>query len=131
MDNATAAANAFNSGAFRSNTQAARAHNNCPVSTVRSRLAGILPHNTTDVVTAQLTRYQEDILAGYIRDLQLQYAPVNNTQLALVAQGMARQNHPTARLGKHWIRRFITRRKELGNIRNKALTKDRIIAAIP
>ena len=69
MDDATAAANAFNSGAFRSIAQAARAHNNCPASTIRSRLAGILPHNTTDVVTAQLTRYQEDILAGYIRDL--------------------------------------------------------------
>ena len=44
---------------------------------------------------------------------------------------MARQNNPTARLGVHWVRRFIKRRKELGNTRNKALTKDRIVAAIP
>jgi hypothetical protein len=131
MDAASAAVDDLVSGKYNSLRQAAKANNNCPPSTARDRYRGRLPHGQEAIPHARLTRYQEDILAAYIRDLQLQYAPVNNIQLGIVAQAMARQNHPHARLGIHWISRFIKRRPELSNTRNKALAKERIVAAIP
>ena len=59
-------------------------------STLLRRRAGIQPRGSEDQQHARLTRYQQNILAQYIKDLQLQYAPVNQAQLHVVAQALAR-----------------------------------------
>jgi hypothetical protein len=48
-------------------------------------------------------RGQEEVLAKYIQNTQLQYAPVNREQLHVVAEMLAQLNEPNARLGKNWL----------------------------
>jgi Tc5 transposase DNA-binding domain len=130
MDTASRVVIRLDKGEFNSVKQAAKT-TSVPRSTLRDRRAGIQPHGREEQPHARLTRDQEDSLAAYIRDLQLQYAPINQTQLAVVAQAMARQNEPNARLGVNWISRFIKKRPELRTGKNQALSKSRIEAAIP
>jgi hypothetical protein len=55
-------------------------------STVQDRRAGRQPRGQEEVKHARLTRYQEEVLAKYIQDTQLQYAPVNREQLHVVTE---------------------------------------------
>jgi hypothetical protein len=55
-------------------------------STVQDRRAGRQPRRQEEVKHARLTRYQEEDLAKYIQDTQLQYAPVNREQLHVVTE---------------------------------------------
>ena len=70
-------------------------------------------------------------MAKYIRDTQLQYAPVNRGQLHVVAELLAQLNEPDARLGKHWLSRFLNRHPDLKTSRNRGLDSKGITAAIP
>jgi hypothetical protein len=70
-------------------------------------------------------------LTRYIRDTQLQYAPVNREQLHVVAEMLAQLNEPNARLGKNWLSRFLNRHSDLKTSRNRGLDSKRITAAIP
>ena len=47
------------------------------------------PRGQEEVKHARLTRYQEEVLAKYIQNTQLQYAPVNREQLHAVAEMLA------------------------------------------
>ena len=130
MDPASQVATLLDRGRFDSVRQASRT-TNVPRSTIQDRRAGVRPRGRESQPHARLTRDQEDSLAAYIKDLQLQYAPVNHTQLAVIAQAMARQNEPNARLGVNWIYRFIGNRPGLRTGKNQPLAKSRIDAAIP
>ena len=70
-------------------------------------------------------------MVKYIQDLQLQYAPINQAQLQIIAEKLAQANDPNARLGKNWIYRFIKRRPELITARNRSFEAARIEASIP
>jgi Tc5 transposase DNA-binding domain len=110
--------------------QASRA-TGAPPSTVYHKRAGRQSRSQTTVRGARLTPRQEGILARWITDLQLQYQPVNYTQLAKIAENFARQNDPSRPLGKNWMTRFIQRLQPLGSGRSQPLSKDRIGSAIP
>jgi Tc5 transposase DNA-binding domain len=97
---------------------------------LHDRRAGRQPREQEAVQHARLTRYQEDILAKYIQNTQLQYTPVNRVQLHVVAELLAQQNKPDARLGKNWLTCFINRRLELKTARNRGLDSKYITAVI-
>ena len=78
MDPASQVSNLLDRGQFDSVRQAART-TDVPRSTIQDRQAGIQPRGRESQRHARLTRDQEDSLAAYIKDLQLQYAPVNQT----------------------------------------------------
>ena len=44
---------------------------------------------------------------------------------------LAQLNEPNARLGKHWLSRFLDRYLDLKTARNRRLNSKRITAAIP
>ena len=78
MDPASQVATLLDRGRFDSVRQASRT-TNVPRSTIQDRRAGVRPRGRESQPHARLTRDQEDSLAAYIKDLQLQYAPVNYT----------------------------------------------------
>jgi hypothetical protein len=130
MDQASRVARLIDRGQFQSTRQASRG-TGVANSTLHDRRAGRQPRGQEAVKHARLTRYQEDILAKYIQNTQLQYTPVNRVQLHVVAEMLAQQNEPDARLGKNWLTRFINRRPELKTARNRGLDSKRITAVIP
>jgi hypothetical protein len=98
---------------------------------VYHRRAGRPPRSQTTVRSARLTLRQEEIFARWITDLQLQYQPVNYTQLTKIAENLARENNPSRPLGKNWVSRFVQRFKILNHGRSQPLSKDRIHLIIP
>ena len=130
MDQASRAVHLINRGQFKSIRQVSRATGTAR-STVQDRHAGRRPRGQEEVKHARLTRYQEEVLAKYIQNNQLQYAPVNHKQLHVVAEMLAQLNEPNARLGKNWYSRFLNRHPDLKTARNRRLDSKRIIAAIP
>jgi hypothetical protein len=76
MDQASRAVRLVDRGQFKSIRQVSKA-TGVARSTVQDRHAGRQPRGQEDVKHARLTRYQEEILAKYIQNTQLQYAPVN------------------------------------------------------
>jgi len=130
MDQASRAVRLLDNGKFRSVRQTAAA-TGVPRTTLRDRLNGKPPRSQTDLKHSRLSIYQEKVLVQYIRDLQLQYAPVNSFVIASIATLLARQNEPSATLDKNWVSRFITRHSELRRGRCRSFEKSRIEAAIP
>jgi hypothetical protein len=129
MDQASRAVRLVDRGQFKSIRQVSRA-TGAARSTVQDRLAGRQPRGQEEVKHARLTRYQEEVLAKYIRDTQLQYAPVNREQLHVVAEMLAQLNEPNACLGKNWLFRFLNRHSDLKTSRNRELDSKRITAVI-
>jgi hypothetical protein len=76
MDQASRAARLIDRGQFQSIRQASQ-DTGAAKSTLHDRRAGQQPRGQEAVQHARLTRYQEDILAKYIQNTQLQYTPVN------------------------------------------------------
>src|SRR3954453_6887135 len=130
MDQASRAVRLVDRDQFKSIRQVSRA-TGAARSTVQDRRTGRQPRGQEEVKHARLTRYQEEVLAKYIRDTQLQYAPVNREQLHVVAEMLAQLNEPNARLGKNWLSRFPNRHLDLKTSRNRGLDSKRITAAIP
>jgi hypothetical protein len=129
MDQASRAVRLVDRGQFRSVRQVSRA-TDVARSTIQDRRAGRQPRGQEAVKHARLTRYQEEVLAKYIQNTQLQYAPVNRAQLHVVAEMLAQLNEPNARLGKNWLSRFLDRHPDLKTARNRGLDSKRITAAI-
>jgi hypothetical protein len=100
-------------------------------STVGHRRAGRPPRSQITVRNARLTSKQETTLMRWITDLQLQYKPVNHTQLAKIAENLAHENDPSRPLGKNWVSRFIKRSPALNNGRSQPFPMDRIQSIIP
>ena len=50
-----------------------------PRATVQDRRRSVQPRGQEEIKHARLSRYQEKVLLAYIRDFQLQYAPINYT----------------------------------------------------
>jgi hypothetical protein len=88
MDQASRAVRLVDRGQFKSIPQVSRAIDVARY-TVRDRRAGRQPRGQEEVKHARLTRYQEEVLAKYIQNTQLQYAPVNRAQLHVVAEMLA------------------------------------------
>jgi Tc5 transposase DNA-binding domain len=130
MDQASRAVRLVNRGQFKSIRQVSRA-TDVARSTVQDRHAGRQPRGQKKVKHARLTRYQEKVLAKYIQNTQLQYAPVNHAQLHVVAELLAQLNEPNARLKKNWLSRFLDRHPDLKTARNYRLNLKRITAVIP
>ena len=93
MDQASRAVRLIDRGQFKSIRQVSRA-TDVAKSTIHDRRAGRQPRGQEEVKHARLTRYQEEVLAKYIQNTQLQYAPVNNEQLQVVAEMLARETSP-------------------------------------
>ena len=129
MDQASRAVRLVDGGKFKSIRKVSRA-TGVARSTVQDRHAGRQPRGQEDVKHARLTRYQEEILAKYIQNTQLQYAPVNRQQLHVVAEMLAQLNEPNTRLGKNWLSRYLDRHPDLKTARNRGLDSKRITAAI-
>ena len=89
MDQASRASRLFDNSKFKSLRQAARAIG-VARSTVSDRRVGVQPQQQQRQPHARLERKQVEVLVQYIKDTQLQYAPVNTTQLAVVAQALVR-----------------------------------------
>ena len=106
MDQATRTSNLLNKGKFKSLRQAAVA-TGVAKSTLSDRRAGRNPRSSQRQPHARLYPEQANVLERYIVDAQLQYAPDNNSQLGVVAEMLARQKDPGARLGKNWIYKFL------------------------
>src|SRR6266480_1626539 len=85
MDQASRTVRLVNKGQFKSIRQVSRAIN-VARSTIQDRHAGHQPHKQAEIKHARLTRYQEEILAKYIQNTQLQYTPVNHEQLHIVTK---------------------------------------------
>jgi Tc5 transposase DNA-binding domain len=130
MDQASRAVRLVDRGQFKSIRQVSGA-TAVARSTIQDRRAGRQPRGQEEVKHARLTRYQEEVLAKYIQNTQLQYAPVNREQLHVVTEMLAQLNEPNARLGKHWLSRFLDRHLDLKTARNRRLNPKRITAAIP
>ena len=130
MDQASRAVRLVDRGQFKSIRQVSRATGAARF-TVQDRRAGRQPRGQEEVKHARLTRYQEEVLAKYIQNTQLQYAPVNREQLHVVAEMLAQLNEPNARLGKNWLSRFLNQHSDLKTSRNRGLDSKRITAAIP
>ena len=130
MDQATRASNLLDAGKFKSIRKAAAA-TGAARSTVSDRRAGRNPQSSQRQPNARLWPEQVNVLKQYIIDMQLQYAPVNNTQLGVVAEMLARQKEPGARLGKNWISRFLKDHVGLVRGRNRSFEGNRIEATIP
>jgi Tc5 transposase DNA-binding domain len=129
MDQASRAARLINRGQFQSIRQASRG-TGVTKSTLHDRQAGRQPRGQEAVQHTHLTRYQEDILAKYIQNTQLQYTPVNRVQLHVITEMLAQQNEPDAHLSKNWLTHFINQRPELKTARNHGLNSKRITAII-
>src|SRR5271168_2524973 len=99
MDQASRAVRLIDRGQSKSIRQASRA-TDAAKSTVHDRRAGRQPRGQEEVKHARLTRYQEEVLAKYIQNIQLQYAPVNRQQLYVVTEMLVQLNEPNARLGR-------------------------------
>ena len=84
MDQASRAARLVDRGQFKSFRQVSKA-THVARSTIQDRHAGRQPRGQEEVKHARLTRYQEEVLAKYIQNTQLQYALVNREQLRVVA----------------------------------------------
>jgi hypothetical protein len=95
MDQASRAVRLVDRGQFKSIRQVSRA-TDVARSTIQDRRAGHQPHGQAEIKHARLTRYQEEVLAKYIQNTQLQYAPVNREQLHVVAELLAQLNEPNA-----------------------------------
>ena len=130
MDQASRAVRLVDRGQFKSIRQVFRA-TGVARSTVQDRRAGRQPRGQEEIKHARLTRYQEEVLAKYIQNTQLQYAPINREELHVVAEMLAQLNKPNARLGKNWLSRFLDRHPDLKTARNRGLGSKRITAAIP
>ena len=117
-------------GIYDSISQATRV-TGAPRSTVYHRRAGRPPRSQINVRSTRLTLKQEAIFTRWITDLQLQYQPVNYTQLTKIAEKLAHQNDPSRPLGKNWVSRFVQRSKILSHGRSQLLSKDRISSIIP
>jgi DDE superfamily endonuclease/Tc5 transposase DNA-binding domain len=117
-------------GVYDSIRQASRV-TGAPRSTVGHRRAGRLPRSQITPRNARLTPRQEAIFTGWITDLQLQYKPVNYTQLAKIAENLARENYPSRPLGKNWVSRFIKRSPALSHGRSQPFPINRIQSIIP
>src|SRR3984885_14121586 len=130
MDQASRAVRLADRGQFKSIRQVSRAID-VARSTIQDRRAGRQPRRQEEFKHARLTRYQEEVLAKYIQNTQLQYAPVNREQLHVVTEMLALLNEPNARLGKNWLSRFLDRHPDLKTARNHGLDSKRITAAIP
>ena len=115
MDQASRALRLVDRGQFKSIRQVSRA-TDVARSTTQDRRAGRQPRRQEEVKHARLTRYQEEVLAKYIQNTQLQYAPVNREQLHIVAEMLAQLNEPNARLGKNWLSRFLNRHPRFRSI---------------
>ena len=100
MDPASRAVKLFESGEYDSLAAAGRAVF-APPSTVNDRHRGLLPWSQSTHPLARLYRYQEKVLIQYIKDLQLQYAPINQAQLKIFAERLAQEREPGARLEKN------------------------------
>jgi Tc5 transposase DNA-binding domain len=125
MDQASRALSLLDKGRFKNINQTAWGTGVIRL-TLGDRHAGKQPLGEHANKATRLTRYQEKGLAAYIQDLQLQYAPVNNIQLAQVATLLARQNEPNAVLGVNWITRFLSRHLHLKRGRNRSFEASRI-----
>jgi hypothetical protein len=112
MDQASRAARLVDRGQFKSIRQVSQA-TDVARSTIQDRRAGRQPRGQEEIKHARLTRYQEEVLAKYIQNTQLQYAPVNREQLHVVAEMLAQLNEPNTRLGTHWLSRFLDRHPDL------------------
>jgi hypothetical protein len=108
MDQASRVVRVVDRGQFKSIRQVSRA-TGVARSTVQDRRAGRQPRGQEEVKHARLTRYQEEVLAKYLQNTQLQYAPVNREQLHVVAEMLAQLNEPNVRRGKNWLSRFLDR----------------------
>ena len=84
MDQASRACRLLDNGEFKSIRQAARA-TGVPRSTIQYRRAGHAPRGQETQRHRRLQPYQEETLVKYIQDTQLQYAPINYKQFAVVA----------------------------------------------
>jgi len=100
MDQASRALRLVDRSQFKSIRHVSRA-TDVARSTVQDRRAHRQPRGQEEVKHARLNRYQEEVLAKYIRDTQLQYASVNREQLHVVAEMLVQLNEPNARLGKN------------------------------
>ena len=76
MDQASRAVRLVDRGQFRSIRQVSRA-TDVARSTIQDRRAGRQPRGQKEIKHAYLTKYQEEVLAKYIQNTQLQYTPVN------------------------------------------------------
>jgi hypothetical protein len=110
--------------------QASRA-TGAPRSTVGHRRAGRPPRSQIIVRNARLTSGQEITLSRWITDLQLQYKPVNHSQLTKIAENLAHENDLSRPLGKNWVSRFIKRSSALNHGRSQPFPIDRIQSIIP
>jgi DDE superfamily endonuclease/Tc5 transposase DNA-binding domain len=119
----------FQAGRFPSLAAAAVAWQ-VNASTLRYRAHGRTPKQQVHQVSARLTTDQENTLARYIKDLQLQYAPTSQVTIAQVAWNLAGAD-PRRPIGKNWVNRFIHRTPGLTHGRGQPLGKERIAAAIP
>ena len=128
MDQASRAVRLVDRGQFKSIRQASRA-TGAARSTVQDRRAGRQPRGQEEVKHARLTRYQEEVLAKYIQNTLLQYAPVNREQPHVVAEMLAQLNKPNARLGKNWLSRYLSRHPDLKTARNRGLDSKRTFAS--
>src|SRR5271163_454577 len=100
MDQASRAVRLVDRGQFKSIRQVSRA-TDVARSTLQDRRTGRQPRGQEEVKHARLTRYQEQVLAKYIRDTQLQYAPVNREQLYVAAEMLTQLNEPNAHFRKN------------------------------
>jgi hypothetical protein len=89
MDQAPRAVRLVDRGQFKSIRQVSRATKVASGPTRRPPTRG-----QEEVKHARLTRYQEEVLAKYIQNTQLQYSPVNREQLHVVAEMLAQLNEP-------------------------------------
>src|SRR3954466_4924531 len=120
MDQASRAVRLVDRGKFESIRQVSRAID-VARSTIQDRRAGHQPHGQEEIKHARLTRYQEEGLAKYIQNTQLQNAQIKREQLPVVGELLAQLNEPDARLGKNWLSRFINRHPDLKTSRNRGL----------
>src|SRR5438874_2101165 len=130
MDQATRASNLLNAGKFKSLRKAAAA-TGVAKSTLSDRRAGRNPQSSQRQPHARLWPEQANVLERYIIDAQLQYVPVNNTQLGVVAEMLVRQKEPGAHFGKNLIYKFMKDRPALTRGRNRSFESNRIEATIP
>jgi 4-hydroxybenzoate polyprenyltransferase len=107
----------------------AASRNGVPRQTLRDRIAGALPHSEAHKHQQKLSEAQEQYLRDWILVQGAIGFPPTHIQVREFAQRIARKNGYDEPIGRHWIKNFLARHKEIKTHRSRKIDTARFNGA--
>ena len=107
----------------------AASRNGVPRQTLRDRIAGALPHSEAHKHHQKLSEAQEQYLRDWILVQGAIGFPPTHIQVREFAQRIARKNGYDEPIGRHWIKNFLARHKEIKTHRSRKIDTARFNGA--